>query len=412
MNNRNIYFKQLVSVFGGTAIAQIIPIIGSLIIARLYSPQDFGLFASWLSITTILSIFISLRYELALGLVDDGFNRQSALFAISIVCVITTIIAFLLLGFIYLSPIKNNIPFNSFSLLLLIPTALFIATNQVWQSAMAADGTFKKLNYSRIFQAALITILQILLGIKFARYDYLCLGLFLGSLLSQILMMILTPCYTKNDSVGTLWQSGRQFLKQYKNFPLISLPSDSLNTLSTQLPTILVAMQFGAEKAGFLALTLRVLSAPLAILGKAVFDVYRRYASLSFRQTGNCRKEYSYTFKILCIASLLFTIATIFLAEPIFILAFGEEWKMSGTIALWLLPLFAMRFIASPLSYTILLAQKQHIDLIWQFGLLLLTILAFYVSQSFKISIISYSIFYAIMYIIYLFISYRLSKIR
>ena len=162
MNNRNIYFKQLVSVFGGTAIAQIIPIIGSLIIARLYSPQDFGLFASWLSITTILSIFISLRYELALGLVDDGFNRQSALFAISIVCVITTIIAFLLLGFIYLSPIKNNIPFNSFSLLLLIPTALFIATNQVWQSAMAADGTFKKLNYSRIFQAALITILQIL----------------------------------------------------------------------------------------------------------------------------------------------------------------------------------------------------------------------------------------------------------
>ena len=412
MNNRNIYFKQLVSVFGGTAIAQIIPIIGSLIIARLYSPQDFGLFASWLSITTILSIFISLRYELALGLVDDGFNRQSALFAISIVCVITTIIAFLLLGFIYLSPIKNNIPFNSFSLLLLIPTALFIATNQVWQSAMAADGTFKKLNYSRIFQAALITILQILLGIKFARYDYLCLGLFLGSLLSQILMMILTPCYTKNDSIGTLWQSGRQFLKQYKNFPLISLPSDSLNTLSTQLPTILVAMQFGAEKAGFLALTLRVLSAPLAILGKAVFDVYRRYASLSFRQTGNCRKEYNYTFKILCIASLLFTIATIFLAEPIFILAFGEEWKMSGTIALWLLPLFAMRFIASPLSYTILLAQKQHIDLIWQFGLLLLTILAFYVSQSFKISIISYSIFYAIMYIIYLFISYRLSKIR
>lgn len=412
MNNSNIYFKQLVSVFSGTVIAQIIPIIGSLIIARLYSPQDFGLFASWLSITTILSIFISLRYESALGLSEDGFHRQSALFAIGIVCIVVCIIAFLLLGFIYLLPIKNSIPFNSFSLILLIPTALFIATNQVWQSAMAVDGTFKKLNYSRIFQAALITILQILLGLKFARYDYLCLGLFLGSLLSQIFMMILTPCYHKNDSLNTLWQTGKKFLKQYKNFPLISLPSDSLNTLSTQLPTILVAMQFGTEKAGFLALTLRVLSAPLAILAKAVLDVYRRYAALSFRQIGNCRKEYLYTFKILCIASLLFTIATIFLAEPIFTFAFGEEWKTSGTIALWLLPLFAMRFISSPLSYTILLAQKQHIDLIWQFVLLLLTILAFYLSPSFKLSIILYSVFYAIMYIIYLFISYHLSKIR
>lgn len=412
MNDNSILLKQLFSVFTGTALAQIIPILGSLIIARLYSPQDFGLFATWLSIATILSIFISLRYELALGLSEDGINRQSALFAISIVCIVVSIIAFLLLGFIYLLPIKNRIPFNHFSLILLIPTALFIATNQAWQSAMAVDGTFKKLNYSRIFQAACITIFQILFGIKFARYDYLCFGLFLGSLLSQILMMILTPCYTKNDSINLLWQSGKKFLKQYKNFPLISLPSDTLNTLSTQLPTILVSMLFGAEKAGFLALTLRVLSAPLAILGKAVLDVYRRYAALSFRQTGNCRKEYLYTFKILCIVSLLFTIATVFLAEPIFTFAFGEEWKTSGTIALWLLPLFAMRFISSPLSYTILLAQKQHIDLIWQFVLLLPTILAFYLSQSFKISIILYSVFYAIMYIIYLYISYRLSKTR
>lgn len=412
MDNHPIFLRQLFSVFTGTVVAQIIPILGSLFIARLYSPQDFGLFASWLSVVTILSIFISCSYELALGLVDDGFNRRAALFAISIVCIVVSIIAFLLLVFIYLLPIKNNIPFNPVSLILLIPTALFIATNQVWQSAMAADGTFKKLTLSRIFQAACITILQILFGLKFARYDYLCLGLFLGSLFSQILMYILTPFYQKNDPINQLWQSGKQFLKQYKNFPLISLPSNTLNTLSTQLPTILVAMLFGAEKAGFLALTLRVLSAPLAILGKAVLDVYRRYAALSFRQTGNCRKEYIHTFKILCIASLLFTIATLFLAEPIFTFAFGEEWKTSGTIALWLLPLFTMRFISSPLSYTIFLAQKQHIDLIWQMGLLFATICAFYLSQSFKISIILYSVFYAIMYIIYLYISYRLSKIR
>jgi len=99
-----------------------------------------------------------------------------------------------------------------------------------------------------------------------------------------------------------------------------------------------------------------------------------------------------------------------FFSEQIFILVFGKEWKLSGTIAIWLLPLFALRFIASPLSYMFYLAKKQNWDLVWQISLLVVSYIALTTPINYSNSLQLYSAGYTGLYIIYLMLSFRLTE--
>ena len=69
-----------------------------------------------------------------------------------------------------------------------------------------------------------------------------------------------------------------------------------------------------------------------------------------------------------------------------------------------------MRFIVSPLSYTIYIAQRQKLDLYWQILLLLVTIGSFMFTQDVTVALWSYSILYSLMYVIYFALSYRCAK--
>ena len=157
-------------------------------------------------------------------------------------------------------------------------------------------------------------------------------------------------------------------------------------------------------------MTMRILGAPIGLLGKSVLDVFKRHAAISYRERGECRADYVRTFRILAIASLGSCLVMASVSESFFALAFGENWRGAGTIAVWLLPLFALRFIASPLSYMVYIAGKQHVDLVWQVALLAMTIAALNIPfYGHDIALQAYSAGYSLLYIVYLAMSYRFS---
>ena len=55
----------------GTALGQIITVLVSPVLTRIYTPDDFGLFAIYISIVSILGVVISLRFETAIMLPED-----------------------------------------------------------------------------------------------------------------------------------------------------------------------------------------------------------------------------------------------------------------------------------------------------------------------------------------------------
>lgn len=404
----NSFWRSVTSVFMGTLIAQFIPIVGSLIIARQYLPESFGEFSAWLGIVMLLAVILTARFEAALAIEEDGAPRLYAVFATLLMTGILTAIA----G-VVITGVKLLMPhwfdgISFFSFLILVPTAFLMAISQIWQSWAAAEGAYRILSVMRIAQAAMITILQIAAGWLVATADVLVGAYLAGAAVGLIISITVYPLKIrwKWDMV---WRHSKKFWGRQKKFPMFSLPADAINTAAAQLPIIIVAFRFGAEMAGWLAMSMRLLGVPIGLLGKAVLDVFKRHAAVSFRERGECRKEYIRTFQVLGFGSIGFCIVMYFLGESAFSFLLGAKWKQAGEIAVWLMPLFAMRFIASPLSYVIYIAEKQHIDLLWQVALLGMTIVSLYSNLSSENAIKLYSAGYSFLYMIYLGMSYRFS---
>lgn len=408
VNKKNGYWKSIASVLTGAAVAQAIPILGALILARIFSPGEFGVYASWLGIVVFMSVVITGRFETSLAIEADGDPRKLAFISTLVAaCISSLALLILLLIVVVLFPVmlqKIALPLLVFAL----PTALTIAIVQAWQSWAAAEGAYRKLTVIRITNAGTITLSQIMIGLFQADASVLALGYLVGGIIACILCATLMPV-GKLPVVDKKFKSVKRFWYRQRRFPLLSLPADAINTAAAQLPIIIVASRFGAEVAGLLAMTLRILGAPLGLLGKSVLDVFKRHAATRYREYGECRDIYLQTFKVLSAGSLVFLVAMFFLSETLFVIAFGEQWRFSGTIAIWMLPYFALAFIASPLSYMVYIAGRQHVDLFWQIALLIMTFVCLTVSPHYESALKFYSGGYALLYVVYIIMSYRFS---
>lgn len=403
------FWKQVSSVVVGTAVAQSIPIIGSLFIARIFSPREFGEFSTWLAIVTFASVVVTLRLETVLAIAEDGMDRVKAVFIVFVVSILTSLLFLVCVIGAKFLPVDSNYLPNSPTLLWTIPpAALCLALNQIWQTWAAAEGMYRKLNAMRLVQASTLVLVQVGAGLKYPTAASLVIGFSIATGIAFAWSAKTMPRFIHGqfcDSIGF-----RNFFSRYNKFPRYALPADMINTAAGQLPILVVSYRFGNEVAGYLALTMRILGVPVGLMGKSVLDVFKRYATQSIQQTGSCRSLYVNTFMALALASLVFVGGTIFLAKDIFRVAFGPEWLPAGRMAIWLLPMFALRMIASPLSYMAYLVERQHIDLLWQAGLMVMTVATLYGFSSYESTLVGYSAGYAAMYFIYILISYKLSK--
>lgn len=405
-----VFWKNVGAVLSGTAVAQLIPILSSLVLARLFVPAAYGGYAVWLGIVLVVAVMVTLRLEVSLAVVKDGEERDQAFALVLVTILFMGIIAACIIvpmWWLAVLPAQINSPFLLFSAL---ATALLVAAGDTWQSLAAADGNYRALVGLRIAQALLIAGGQFAAAAWTRDVEALVVGHMVGMLLSLVIACRLLPVGLRIS--GGLVPKVRRFWRSYSRFPLFALPADTISTLSAQLPLLLVASRFGSDKAGILAMTFRVLGAPLSLLGRAVLDVFRRHAAEAFRSKGNCHQEYLSVLKVLSAGSLAFVIGTYVAGEWFFAFAFGEAWRFAGTLAIWLAPLFALRFVASPLSYTFYIVGKQNIDLVWQIALLGVVTMALMVPIDFRSTILAYGYGYSAMYLVYLGLSYECSKGR
>ena len=157
----------------------------------------------------------------------------------------------------------------------------------------------------------------------------------------------------------------------------------------------------------------KVLGSPVTLFSTSVSHVFKERASSDYRNKGNCRPIFLQTFKSLFLISVVPFILLFFLAPRLVPIIFGSQWIEAGVYIQALTLMYFFKFTVSPLSYVIIIAEKQKLNLIFQILLLILSIgsigYGIYI-QSPLIGVVLYSISYSIIYLIYLIISYKLSK--
>jgi len=405
----NLFWKKVGFIFSGTALAQAIPLLGSLLIARIYAPTEFGVFAAWLGVVSVAAIVLTGRFEAALAVVPDGEPRRLAACATFIVAAGVAVLAGAALLLVrWLLP-SLFVSFTIGLIWLLVPASFAMACTNIWQYWAAAEGRLRLLAAIRIVQACAITGAQIIIGYMAPNAIVLAGGYFGGVILTVLWAAAIMPL-RRNEQEKLEWREAMQFWSAYRRFPLLALPADSINTIAAQLPIFILATRFGTEVAGYFALAMRVLGAPISLLGTAVLDVFKRVSATSFREQGHCREDYRRTFRVLATGAVFATIILISVSEFAFTFFFGEQWREAGVFAVWLMPMFAFRFVASPLSYVFYITNKQHVDLGWQVALLLVTMFSLYFPRDHITAIQAYSTGYSGLYVFYLWLSWYFSK--
>lgn len=402
------FWANVASVLSGTAIAQAIPVLGSLVLARLFVPEAYGGYAVWLGVVLIVAVVLSLRLDMALAVIPDGEEREQALGYVLVTIALWGLVAVAIAAGLAMTGLAPSGLGTPWLLAAAVFGAVLAAWLDTWQAMAAADGAYRLLVRLRIAQTSLILACQLGASLLSRSAEALVAGHVAGmACMVLVALVVRRPQLPLHAGLGSRLVA---FWRSHPRFPVFALPADAINSVSAQLPLLIVSARFGNESAGALALTMRVLGTPIGLLGRALLDVFRRHAAEACRQRGECRAEYLSTLKVLAAASAVFAIATMFLAEPLFVFAFGEAWRLAGALAVLMIPLFALRFVASPLSYVFYIVGKQNVDLIWQICLLAVISVALLVPADVRGSVIAYALGYSTMYVVYLALSFRFSQ--
>ncbi|ABV66947.1 O-antigen translocase [Aliarcobacter butzleri RM4018] len=404
------FSKNIITLMTGTTIAQAIPIAISPILTRIYTPEDFGIFAIYLAITSIIAVIATGRYEMAIMLPKEEKNVKSILKLIIILLSIVTFVTFLIV-FIFNNEITNLFQNKEISnWLYFLPISVFlVGIYQVYNYLLIREKNFKRLSTNKVIVST--TNASIQLGYEFAISNGF--GLLFGNIISYIISIyFIIRSKVVNKYFHFKKNSIKEVAKEYQNFPKYDVPSVLVNVVANQLPLLALGKFFGLGVVGFYSLMYKVLMMPISLLSSTVLDVFKQRATEDYNKYGNCKDIYIKTFKSLVILGIIpFTILGIF-APEIFAFIFGKDWKVAGEFAQIMTPMIYLKMISNPLSYTFYIAKKQKIDFLGQIFLLIFIIFAIFigiVQDDDKTLLILLSFVISIYQVLYLILSYYFS---
>ncbi|GMQ23418.1 O-antigen flipase Wzx [Algoriphagus sp. oki45] len=406
------YLRNILSLLTGTGVAQIIPILFSPILTRIFSPKEFGLFAFFFSISSILNIAAAGRLELAILIPKENKDSLMVLKTSIFFSITFSLIIFISLLLFY-DQIKFLLidDFNILYLFFIPVNTLIYGFYQSLNYWLNRKKEFKRLSINRVLQSVFTISFQLILGLGIINS---ALSLIIGSLFAQFITLLFLIKYFLEKEKSIIRLKFNDFFKiinRYKSFPLVDVPTMLLNVGANHIPNIFFNILNSANIAGNYYFTQRILQVPVTLISGSVLDVFKEEASKRYRESGECKKIFLRTAKLLFFLTAVPSILLFFYVENIFVFIFGEEWRIAGFFAKILIPSLALRFVANPLSYMIYIGQKQKINFLLMLFLFLSVLIIFYLFKDFNVIIKLISFVYCIYYLLNLFISALIAKV-
>jgi len=368
-SNKKSFAFDVLTLTGGTTFAQILTILSVPVLTHLYQPENFGLWALYSSITSIISVIICMRYEHSIMLPEsdeDAVNLLGVSFlAIGIVTILTLSIIWFLKDLII--DFLNSPQIGDY--LWLVPpfvlvNGIFLALNG-WNSRTKL---FKRLSISRISSSFSTIATQIIIGIIDKKSSS---GLITGSLTGQSVATFILAGQIWRDDRNLIrksldWKKMYEILKRYSKFPLVDSFSALMNSISWQLPAFLLAAFFSPAIVGFYSLGFRLLQIPMSLIGSSISQVFFQRASRA-SSSGTLSSLVENIFKFLVIIGMFPILVLTIVGSDVFTVIFGEAWAEAGVYTQILGFWAFVWFISSPLDGIYLVVEKYDFGFCFNF---------------------------------------------
>lgn len=362
----NEFSRNVATLTYGIALAQVIAILLQPLLRRLYTPADFGAFAILLGLVEILVSMGTLRYETAVVPARhdrEAMNLVALAVYVSVVFNICILILFLLFSESIAGLIGFPVRYKYWLFLIPVLVLLYNATEAAnyWLTRKKA---FRASSVNKISRRAVEGIVQVSSG--FANYSP---GLVFGALFGQLAnigaaLYQLPASGFRSARIGVVHL--KYVMRKYREFPLFATVPSTLNVLSLLLPVFMVNRLFTNADTGYFDLSRQLLIVPMALIAASISQVL--FQKLSEKKNNNQSVAHIVykIFGILFLASAVGVAILWFWAEPLFAFIFGDEWRTSGEITRILAFGFAMKFVVSSISITLISLGKIRWMSVWQ----------------------------------------------
>lgn len=413
--NMSKFYKNIYNIAIGTIIAQLIQFITLPILSRLYNPTDFGYYALFNVFSSVLAVFATAKYEIAIFLPKSHDEAKDIAVYAMILTILTSF--FILIGLIF---VKNPIgilfklPLTSiwFIISLVIQMGL-IGIHQIFICWLSRKEKYKTISLNLILRAFIVSMVSTMLSLQNVLPHGLILGSIIGQFFATIVIIFSTKPNVQNHIRNITIEKIKYVAIKYSGFAIFSFPGELIRTLATSVPIMVLAAYFGNLVVGNYNQAQRIIFAPLSTAGYAVADVYRQQAAIEWNTNEECSRIFRQVFwLIVIIFSPIYLLIWIYSPDFIpFIL--GPQWTIAGNFARILIPLAFLSLMATILGRTNSIAHKLKEDAIWQIAyLFIITISLLYGSESGDVNnaLALFTLFSSLFYIIYISKCYHFSK--
>ena len=376
--------KKILGISSLNLIAQILPFTFLPVLTRLYSVQDFGLLAVYMSLVLVLTAVSTFRLEYCLYEDNSDIAKSRVATIVLFVCSLSVLI-------IGAYDLLNDVHLIYYSIAIV---SYLQAICNVEICSLTVTGQLKKIGYANIVRTA--TLVGFQTGFYYITdiQDHGLVYGFLGSTVCYYLYLNRGYLYQPNISETTA------FLSKYSHIVKYSFPGGMLNIFAGNVPQLILPLYFTMTDLGFYSLAQRILGAPAALIGTAIGQIYSNDAIKEYKDKKNIRTTFIRFLKYLLAIGMLLFVVLALIIEDVVRMFLDPKWSELARYTVVLMPYFFVNFVVSALCTTDMIIKKNYLYLLLNGGLILSNLSYFLIFESYIFSqylyylVLSYSFFY------------------
>jgi O-antigen/teichoic acid export membrane protein len=352
--NRRQYLKHFIIILGGNGAAQIANLLSYPLLARLYSPREFGIFALFVAASAVPATIACGRFEFAITTAPKA-GRPAVLWLCAAIAIGIGLLS-ISGGALYWRLIGQGPG-------LLIPVLLGLTV--ALTGICAAESMFllrhdryRARSVSVAMRTGFAVVTQILLGLFAATATSLIVGFVFGLVIQALLLTGTISLHLRPR--GPRPRQMRAMFSRFRRQVTVDIPSSLIGGLANNMLTFLLAALYDAQIVGFYALGNRLAMVPLQVFNEALSQTFFQKAAHAHDLKGHFWEE----MKLSLITSGLLSIAAIggilLFAHPFVAIYLGKQWVPSADMLVVLTPMLAISAITMSIATTDFVMHKAH----------------------------------------------------
>lgn len=397
-------FRNILLLFSGTGLAQLIPVIIQLFLARIYSKTEFGELSVFMSVIGIGGVIATLNYDYVV-VISRKQGEARTMLSLSLLSSILISIFSCLILYVFKPYFSGILNVSDYSILWMAPPVILIMG---WINGFTSWynrlGAYKKMVTGQLTQGLSIPILKLLFG-----YVGISAGLIWGTFTGYIFAVAyFIYLYLADENKQGLfrslsWIKMKLYAWEYRDFAIYASIGNLFNAFALLGLPLLITFFYPLEVAGLYFFANSIIRLPINLLSLAIGKVYKKEASEMYQR--HPHELYSFTIRIqkMILCFVLPLLVFFFLFGPqLFSFLFGAKWIESGEMIRYFAIFVLFNALYSPISSIADILRHQKLLLFFNVSLVICQIAIFAIGAGleFKYVLLATSVIGALHYIL------------